>query len=274
MTLYTVLQVKTSWSMLQLLFKGFCNQTSKIAQAICPYRELKILNNTLNVLICIRSAHTDKTAIANITAIYDVDRHFSLVVVLLSMFQVVNFVLHIPICLCMQKVCHMLLAHTHTYTHKHMTFATCICHQNLIPDKNSPLFVVWTQCHELKTTISFFTNMTTPNYVYVISHLNISLMQLVPGINKCTREFANFLWQKLMLHTTAVTRRPSSKLCRNLFGIVEEMQGGIGSWSMISVEDIEIHAAQLSYQLGPTGKLWKNSSQIVIETLGDITSRS
>jgi len=27
MTLYTVLQVKTSWSMLQLLFKGFCNQT-------------------------------------------------------------------------------------------------------------------------------------------------------------------------------------------------------------------------------------------------------
>jgi len=27
MTLYTVLQVNTSWSMLQLLFKGFCNQT-------------------------------------------------------------------------------------------------------------------------------------------------------------------------------------------------------------------------------------------------------
>lgn len=116
MTLYTLLQVKTSWSIIQLLFKGFCNQTQKIAQAICPYRELKILNNTLDVLICIRSAQTDKTAIANITPIHNANRHLSLVVMLLSMFQIVNFVLHISICLCMEKVCHILLAHTHTYT--------------------------------------------------------------------------------------------------------------------------------------------------------------
>jgi len=31
-------------------------------------------------------------------------------------------------------------------------------------------------------------------------------MQLVPGLNKCTREFAKFLWQKLTLHTIAITK--------------------------------------------------------------------
>ena len=107
----------------------------------------------------------------------------------------------------MEKVCLILLAHAHTHTLTHTSFDICICHQNFIPDKTSALFRVWTQCHELKTTtISIFTNMKTPNYVYVTSHLNISLLQLVPGLNKCTREFEKFLWQKLTLHNMAITK--------------------------------------------------------------------
>jgi hypothetical protein len=40
----------------------------------------------------------------------------------------------------------------------------------------------------------------------IISHLNISLMQLLTGLNKCTSEFAKFFWQKLTLHNIAITK--------------------------------------------------------------------
>lgn len=114
---------------------------------------------------------------------------------------------------------------TYTYIHTHMSFDICTCNQNFIADRTSPLFVVWTQCHELKTTISFFTNMKTPNYVYVTSHLNISRMQISPGLNKCTSEFAKFLWQKLMLHNIAITEDQLPKFAEIHLGFRRRWRG-------------------------------------------------
>jgi len=115
--------------------------------------------------------------------------------------------------------------YTYTYIYTHMSFDICICHQNFIPDKTSPLFIVWTERHKLKTTISFFTNMKTPNYVYVVSHPNISLTQFLPGLNKCTSEFAKFLWQKLTVHNTAITKDHLPKFAEIHLGLWRRWRG-------------------------------------------------
>lgn len=137
---------------------------------------------------------------------------------------------------------------TCTYIYTHMSFDICICHQNFIPDKTSLLYIVWTQCHELKTTITFFTKRKTPNYVYVTLHLNISLMKLLPGLNKCTSEFAKFLWQKLMLHNIAITKDHLPKFQKFIWDCGGD-EGGVlvpEVWFQVKIQWIMLHILAIS----------------------------